>query len=48
MNSDLVAFIDACTLRKPSISGVELSQEVEEQFSVPVSRTTMSVLHRSL
>jgi hypothetical protein len=31
MQNDLVALIEVRTLRKPSISGVELSQEIEEQ-----------------
>jgi hypothetical protein len=48
MESDLVAFIEARTLRKTSISGVELSQEIERQFCVPVSRTTINILRRSL
>jgi transposase len=48
IQSDLIAFIEARTLRKPSVSGVELSREIEEQFGVPVSRTTITVLRRSL
>jgi hypothetical protein len=43
MQSDLVAVVEADTLRKPSISGVELSQEIEGPFGGPVSRTTINV-----
>jgi hypothetical protein len=48
MRSDLVAFVEARELRKPSISGVELNQEIEEQFGAPVSRTTINILRWSL
>jgi hypothetical protein len=48
MQSGLVAFTDSRTLRKPAISGVQLSQEIEEQFGVPVSRTRINALRRSL
>jgi hypothetical protein len=48
MRSNLVAFIEARMLRKQLISGVELSQEIEVQFGMLVSRTTISVLRRSL
>jgi hypothetical protein len=43
-----MALIEARTLRKPSIPGVELSQEIEEQFGVAVSRTAINVLSRCL
>jgi transposase len=48
MQSDLVAFIEARKLRKPSISGAELNQEIEEQFGLTVSRTTINVFRRTL
>jgi hypothetical protein len=38
MQSDLITFIEARMLRKRPISAVELSQEIEEQFGVSVSR----------
>jgi hypothetical protein len=43
MQSDFVAFIEAGTLHKPSLFGVELSQEIEEQVGVPVSCTTIKI-----
>jgi transposase len=48
MQSDLVAFIEVRRLCKPSISGVELNQEIEKEFSVSVSCTTINVLRRTL
>jgi hypothetical protein len=44
MQNNLVAFIEARTVRKPSISSVEPSQEIEEQFGAPVSLHGVSSL----
>jgi hypothetical protein len=48
MQNDLVAFIAARTLRTPSISYVELGQEIDNQFGVPASCQTINVLRRTL
>jgi transposase len=46
--NELVGFIKFRTLREASISTLTLSQEIEEQFSVPVSRTTINTIRKSL
>jgi transposase len=46
--NDLIAFIEARTLREPSISGMNLSIEIEKQFGVPVSRTTINIIRQQL
>jgi transposase len=46
--SELVRFIEAWTLREASISTLTLSREIGEQFGVPMSRTTVNTIRKSL
>jgi transposase len=46
--SELVGFMEARTLREASTSALLLGREIEEQFSVPVSRTIINMIYKSL